>query len=64
MSFIDLPTRSGWFVEIKTSNGNKVDRILSQKDCKTKLDVETFISHEYGITKEDCVKWEINECVY
>ena len=64
MSFIDLPTRSGWYVEIKTNNGNKVDRILSQKDCKTKLDVEAFISHEYGITKKDCVKWEINECIY
>ena len=64
MKAFDLPTRSGWFVEIKTNTGTKIDKILSQNDYKTKQEVETFICHTYGITKADCVKWSICECSY
>ena len=60
----DLPIRSGWDVDIKTNNGIKISRIRPEKDFKTKDDVETYINYQYGITKADCVKYEICPCCY
>lgn len=64
MKNFNLPTRSGWLVAIKTRTGNKIEKVLSQKDYETKQDVETFIYFNYGITKENCEKWSICECSY
>ena len=60
---IILPTNEGWAVEIICNNGQKIFKILLKKDYKTKLDVETYINHIYGITREDCVKYEILDAI-
>lgn len=60
---IILPTNEGWAVEIICNNGKEIFKILPKKDFKTKLDVETYINNLHGITREDCVKYEILEAI-
>ena len=60
---ITLPSREGWDVEITCNNGKKIFKVLLKRDYRTKEDVETFINYTYGITREDCVKYEINQAI-
>lgn len=61
--YITLPSRDGWCVEITCKNGQKIDRFLLVSDYPTKDDVETYINYTYGITRDDCTKYDILECI-
>lgn len=61
--FITLPSNVGWCAEITCKNGQKIFRTLFARDYPTKDDVERYINHTYGITRDDCIKYDISECI-
>ena len=61
--YITLPSRDGWCVEITCKDGKKIDKFLLVSDYPTKVDVETYINHTYEITRDDCTKYDILECI-
>jgi len=61
--YITLPSRSGWCVEIVCKDGQKIFKTLLARDYPTKKDVGRFIKDTYKITKNDCDKYEILECI-
>lgn len=61
--YITLPSRNGWCVEITWKFGKKISKILLARDYPTKADVEAYIKHTYGITRDECTKYDILECI-
>ena len=61
--YITLPSRDGWCVEVICKNGQQIFKTLLARDYPTRNDVEHFINCTYGITKKDCSKYEISECI-
>lgn len=61
--YITLPSRNGWCAEITCKNGQKIFKTLLARDYPTKADVETYINNTYGITRDDCTKYDILECI-
>ena len=61
--YLILPDRDGWCVEITCKNGEKIFKTLLTRDYPTKDDVKKYIKDTCNITKDDCTKYEISECI-
>lgn len=61
---IETPKRNGWYVSVITKDGKHIEDIITQKDCKTVDEVETYIEQTLNLKRAECKKWSFCECIY